>query len=104
MKKTILTFILLHSISILVSQTHPRTANPAEGRKREKLVPTEPVINQDNWSLLVPAAQKAYTKDQASRIPSIKLKQINYLYSNSFTVVNTSNCNVSNDEINLSEI
>lgn len=41
-------------------------------------------VDATNWNKLVPNAQRVYSKKDASEFSLVKLKQVNYLYSNSF--------------------
>jgi hypothetical protein len=105
MKKVFLTFVLIHSISFLFSQTHTKPINTAEGGKRDKalLLKNDPVIDINNWAKLNTIAQKAYNADQASRMPIFKINQVNYLYSSSYEIINSSGCKLDINEINFQE-
>jgi adenylate cyclase len=106
MKKIVLTIIFLHTISILLSQTARKSYGGESTVKRVKTIKETngPIIDPNNWEKLVPAAQKVYSKDEAARMFSYGVKQINYLYTNSYKIINNNGCKVNIEEIDFNEV
>jgi hypothetical protein len=59
-----------------------------------------PILNATNWDKLVPLAQKYYNRKQASTMPDLKIKQVNFLYSQSF-IVSKSDCKINENELDF---
>lgn len=85
MKKMLCIFIVALCLTInLKAQTPKLTGNIEASATRTNRHANDADADATNWNKLVFAAQQVYSKKDASEFTTVKLKQVNYLYSKSF--------------------